>query len=106
MKIEKVKKSVANLHDKTGYVINIRNFKQALNHILVFKKVHREIKFKQNAWLKAYIEMNTDIKNKQKMILKKVFLSWSKMQFLETLWKMWEKLEILNLSQQKEEETV
>ena len=38
MKIEKVKKLVANLHDKTKYVIQIRNLKQALNHGLVLKK--------------------------------------------------------------------
>ena len=38
MKIENVKKLVANLHDKTEYVIHIRNLKQALNHELVFKK--------------------------------------------------------------------
>ena len=38
MKIEKVKKLVANLHDKTEYVIHIRNLKQALNHGLVLKK--------------------------------------------------------------------
>ena len=36
MIIEKVKKLVANLHDKTEYVIHIRNLKQALNHGLVF----------------------------------------------------------------------
>ena len=36
MKIEKVKKLVANLHDKTQYVIQIRNLKQTLNHGLVF----------------------------------------------------------------------
>ena len=35
MKIEKVEKLVANLHDKTEYVIHIRNLKQALNHGLV-----------------------------------------------------------------------
>ena len=29
MKIEKVEKLVANLHDKTEYVIHIRNLKQA-----------------------------------------------------------------------------
>ena len=45
MKIEKVEKLVANLHDKTEYVIHIRNLKQALNHRLVFKKVHKMIKF-------------------------------------------------------------
>ena len=49
MKIEKVEKLVANLHGKTEYVIHIGNLKQALNHRLIFKKVHRVIKFNQNA---------------------------------------------------------
>ena len=40
MKIEKVEKLVANLHDKTEYFIHIRNLKQASNHRLVLKKVH------------------------------------------------------------------
>ena len=66
MKIEKVEKLVANLHDKTEYVIHIRNLKQALNHRLVLKKVHRVIKFNQNAWLKPYIDMNTDLRKKAK----------------------------------------
>ena len=35
-KIEKFEKLGANLHDKTEYVIHIRNLKQALNHGLVF----------------------------------------------------------------------
>ena len=39
MKIEKVGKFVTNLHDKTEYVIYIRNLKQALNHGLVLKKI-------------------------------------------------------------------
>ena len=36
MKSEKVEKLVTNLHDKTEYVIHIRNSKQALNHELIF----------------------------------------------------------------------
>ena len=40
-----MEKFVANLHGKTEYVILIRNLKQALNHGLVLKKVHRMIKF-------------------------------------------------------------
>ena len=52
IKNEKIKKFVANLHDKTEYVIHIRNLKQALNRGLVLKKVHRVIKFNQNVWLK------------------------------------------------------
>ena len=45
MKIEKLEIFVANLHDKTEYVLHIRNLKQALNHELVLKKVYRVIKF-------------------------------------------------------------
>ena len=36
MKIEKVEKVVANLHDKTEYVINMRNLKYPSNRKLVF----------------------------------------------------------------------
>ena len=44
MKIEKLQKLLANLHDKTEYVIHTRNSKQALNHGLVLEKVHKVIK--------------------------------------------------------------
>ena len=40
VKIEKVEKIIANLHDKNWQVIHIRNLKQALNHKLLLKKVH------------------------------------------------------------------
>ena len=42
-KIEKVKKLVTNLHDKTQYVNHIGNLKQALNHGLILKNVQRVI---------------------------------------------------------------
>ena len=66
MKIEIVEKLVSNLHDKTKYVIHIRNLKQVLNHGLVLNKIHRVIKFNQNAWLKPYIDMNTNLRKKCK----------------------------------------
>ena len=66
MKIEKIEKLIANLHDKTEYVIHIRNLKHALNERLVLKKVHRVIKFNQNARLNPYIDMNTDLRKKAK----------------------------------------
>ena len=50
MKIQKVEKFVADIRDKTEYVIGIRNSKLAFNHGLVLKKVHRIIKFNQIAW--------------------------------------------------------
>ena len=37
MKIEKFERLVANLHDKTEYVIHIKKFKQVLNHGLIFE---------------------------------------------------------------------
>ena len=48
-KIEKFEKLVANLPDKTECVIHIRSLKQALNHGLVLKAIHKVIKFNQNA---------------------------------------------------------
>ena len=66
MKIENFEKLVSNLHDKTEYIIHIRNLKQALNHGLVLKKVHKVIKFNQNAWLKLYIDMDTGLRKKSK----------------------------------------
>ena len=66
MKTEKVEKFVAKLHDKTEYVIHIRNLKQALNHGLVLKKVYKVIKLNQNDWLKPYIDMNTKLRKKSK----------------------------------------
>ena len=39
--------------------MHIRNLKRALNHRLLLEKVHKVIKFNQNAWLKPYIDMNT-----------------------------------------------
>ena len=55
------------------YVVHIRALKQALNHKLVFKKVHRVIKFSQKAWLKSYIDMNTELRTKAKNDFEKYF---------------------------------
>ena len=63
----------SNLYDKSEYIIQIRNLNQALNHGLVLKKVHRVIKFDQNAWIKAYIDMKTDLRKVAKYNLEKNF---------------------------------
>ena len=61
MKIDKCEKLVCNLHNKKKYVVHIKSLKQALNHGLKFKKIHRIIEFNQEAWLKPYINMNTEL---------------------------------------------
>ena len=42
-KINKCSKLVCNLYDKNYYVVHIRSLKQALDHGLILKKVHRVI---------------------------------------------------------------
>ena len=38
MKVKNIEKLVANVHDKTDYVMQMKKLKQALNHGLFFKK--------------------------------------------------------------------
>ena len=106
MKLEEVVKLVANLHDKTEYVRHIRNLKQALNYRLVSKKVYRVIKFNQNAWLKLYIDMSTDLRKKAKNDFEKDFFKLKDNAFSRKTMKNVKNVEIQNLSQQKEEKTI
>ena len=73
MKFSKCKKLVCNLYDKKNYVVHIRSLKQALNHGLILKKVHRVIQFYQKIWLKPYIDMNTELRKKEKNDFEKDF---------------------------------
>ena len=75
IKIENIQNLLANLYDKTDYVIHIRNLKQALNHELVLKKINIAIKFNQNLWLKPCIDTNTNLRKKAKNGFEKGFLS-------------------------------
>ena len=72
-KLEKVEKLVCSIEDEEKYVIYIRALKQALNHGLVLKDVHRVIKFNQEAWLKSYIDMNTKLRTEAKNEFEKDF---------------------------------
>ena len=64
MVINKTKKLVCNLHNEKNYVAHINVLKQALDHGLKLRKVHRVIEFDQEAWLKKYIDFNTDLRAK------------------------------------------
>ena len=55
------------------YVIHIRALKQALNHGLKLKEVHRVIQFNEKAWLKPYIDKNTDLRKEAKNEFEKDF---------------------------------
>ena len=81
-KVNKVEKLICDIEDKKKYVIHIRALKQALNHGLRLKKVHRIIQFKQKAWLKVYIDMNTELRKNVRNEFEKKFF---KLLFLEKL---------------------
>ena len=68
-KNKKCQKLVCNLYIKEKCIVHIKTLRQALNHELILKTVHRIIRVNQKEWLKPYIDMNT------KKILKKTFFS-------------------------------
>ena len=72
-KIGKVDELVVTIEDKEKYVLHISALKQALNHGLKVKRIHRIIQFKQKAWLMPYIEKNTELKAAAKNDFKKDF---------------------------------
>ena len=49
-KLGKLEKIVCSIGDKEKYVVHIKALKQALNHGLVLKRVHRVIQFNQKVW--------------------------------------------------------
>ena len=68
-KVNKVEKLICDIEDKKKYVIHIRALKQALNNGLRLKKVDRIIQFKQKAWLKVYLDMNTELRKMRGIML-------------------------------------
>ena len=64
MVINNTKKLVCNLNDKKNYIVQINVLKQALNHGLKLRKLHRVIEFDQEAWLKEYIDVNNELRKK------------------------------------------
>ena len=68
--------------------MHIRALKQALNHGLIFKKVHIVIQFNQEAWLKPYIDMNTKLRTEAKNDFEKDFFKLMNKAVLEKQWKI------------------
>ena len=101
-KLGKVEKFVTSLEDKSEYVINTKRLKQALNHGLILKKVHRVISFNQDEWLKPYIEINNKLRTEAKNDSEKDFF---KQMINAVFGKTMENVR-KNLSQPKEEETI
>ena len=53
--------------------MHIRSLKQALNHGLKLKTVHRIIQFEQKTWLKIYVDVNNELRKNAKNEFEKNF---------------------------------
>ena len=51
----------------------MKDLKQALNHGLVLKEIHKVIQFKQSAWMKEYIDFNIRLRTAAKNDFEKDF---------------------------------
>ena len=87
MKLNKCSKLVCDLYDKNNCAVHIKSLRQALDHGLILKKVHEVIQFNQEAWLKKYIDMNTELRKQAKNDPEKDFFKLIIL-FLERLWRM------------------
>ena len=54
-----INKLTPNLMSKKNYVAHYRNLKYYIIQGLISKKLHKMLEFKQSAWMKPYIDFNT-----------------------------------------------
>ena len=62
--VNKVEKLIPNLNDKKNYVIHHETLKLYLSLGLKLTKIHRGVTFDECAWLKPYIDLNTNLRAK------------------------------------------
>ncbi|XP_018406268.1 PREDICTED: uncharacterized protein LOC108782483 [Cyphomyrmex costatus] len=59
-------KLLATVSDKQRYVVHYRNLQQCTRHGLCVTKIYRVLRFAQSAWLRDYIELNTQFRTRAK----------------------------------------
>ena len=64
IKVGVTNKLIPNLLPKRKYVVPYKNLKYYLSKGWILTKVHRILELKQNAWMKQYIDFNTERRKK------------------------------------------
>jgi hypothetical protein len=58
----KTEKLIPNLNDKKKYIVHHKNLKLYIKHGLKLTKIHHAIRFTEVAWMKEYIDFNTNMR--------------------------------------------
>jgi len=66
-------KLVPNLRKKEQYILHYRNLKLYQSLGMRVRKIHRALKFKQEAWMSPYIQLKTDLRPKANSDFEKDF---------------------------------
>ena len=73
LKIDNVEKLIPNLFDKQKYIVHHENLKLYQELGLKVKKIHRGIRFREEPWMRSYIELNTRLRANGKNDFEKDF---------------------------------
>ena len=73
IKVNRVEKLIPNLNNKNNYVVHHETLKKYESLGLEVTNIHRGIKFKESAWLKPYIDLNTKLRAQAKNDFEKEF---------------------------------
>ena len=74
IKVVYVRKIIANLGNKTNYVLRYRNLQVYLSLGMKLTKIHRVLKYKQSDWMKKYIDFNTENRTNAVNVFEKDFI--------------------------------
>ena len=66
IKMNNTTKLCLTLHGKVKYKLHQKNLRQYLKHGMKLKKIHRVLRFKQEPWIRDYIECNTMLRQSAK----------------------------------------
>ena len=86
-----INKLTPNVMPKNNYIVHYRNLKYYLSKGLILKRVHRVLELKQSAWMKPYIDFNTQKRKEATNQADKNHFKLLNNAVYDKQWKIWEK---------------